>query len=95
MEAPGDQKEDYFDFNPTPEQSPLKMGVEIEEMHSERNRNTDFFIGDYNTQHVVGKKQLVRRDEDGLPTIFEKSGAEPIGHPNFELDISKVRSNLN
>lgn len=84
------------EFDPS-EQSPIKADLKDMDFDNEDELNADLkaskqmtepiFGREYNTQ-VPNKLSLLQNDEDGLPTILEQSGAEPIGHPdNADKDM--------
>lgn len=99
-----DELPQIVDFNPTPEQSPMKADLKDMDFDNEEELNADLRAhkqateplhgGDYHTQ-AAGKLSLLQNDEDGLPTILEQSGAEPIGNPELadhDLLFGKAKS---
>lgn len=89
-----------MDFDPS-EKSPIKADLKDMDFDNEDELNADLkankqvseplFGREYNTQ-APGKLSLLQNEEDGLPTILEQSGAEPIGNPEQDLLFGKAKS---
>jgi hypothetical protein len=92
-----EEKQGFADFNPTPDPSPFKQDFDYDEMNGdikqEEENAGDIFAHDYNTMQIKPhKSQLLKKNiEDGLPTILEQSGAEPLGDDDKFLDGFKTK----